>query len=52
MSILVNPQWLMARIDSNRAPVILDVRWYRDHLGGYDHYLEPVSYTHLRAHET
>jgi len=40
MSILVNPQWLMARIDSNRAPVILDVRWYRDHLGGYDHYLE------------
>ncbi len=40
MSILVNPQWLKARISSNHAPVILDVRWYRDQVGGYDHYLE------------
>ena len=40
MSILVNPQWLKSRIGSNRAPVILDVRWYRDRVGGYDHYLE------------
>lgn len=40
VSILVNPQSLKARIDSNRAPVILDVRWYRNQAGGYEHYLE------------
>lgn len=40
MSILVNPQWLRSRIGSNRAPVILDVRWYRYREGGYENYLQ------------